>query len=145
MPPSISTRWSLTILMTIWPGVTERMTSAPIALRPDLVDELADDGQGDVGLEQGRAHLAQGRVDIGLGKRTAPPQLVEYVAQTLAQTLEHRAPVRSKTYRADARTFADQRSSPKGEPSKSARPIERAGYKACRVRSQNAWTACLTP
>ena len=84
-----------------------------------------------------------GRVDIGLGKRAAPPQLVEYVTQTLAKTLEHRAPVRSKTYRADARTFADQRSSPKGEPGKSARPIEPAGYKACRVRSQNACTSLL--
>ena len=113
-------------------------------LRPDLVDELADDRQGDVGFEQGGPHLAQGRVDIGLGQRTTPPKLVENIAQTLAKTLEHRAPVRSKTYRADARTFADQRSSPKGEPCKSARPIEPAGYKACRVRSQNAWTARLT-
>ena len=58
-------------------------------LGPHLVDELADDGQGDVGLEQGRAHLAQGGVDIGFGERTAPAQLVEYIAQTFAQTFEH--------------------------------------------------------
>ena len=64
-------------------------------LGPDLVDELADDGQGHVGFEQGGADLAQGRVDIGLGERTAPAQLVEYVAQTFAQTFEHRSQLRS--------------------------------------------------
>src|SRR6185295_6007569 len=88
-------------------------------LGADPVDELADDRQGHVGFEEGRADLAQGRVDIGLGERTAPAKLVEYVTQTFAQTLEHlarRPYVRPNTYRADARTFADQRSSPTGEP-----------------------------
>jgi hypothetical protein len=82
------------------------------------IDELADDGQGYVGFEQGSADLAQGRVDIGFGERTAPAKLVENVAQTFAETLEHafHNSVCPNENRADARTFADQRSSPKGEP-----------------------------
>ena len=84
-------------------------------LGPHLVDELADHRERDVGLEQRRAHLAQRRVDIGLGERTAPAKLVEYVAQPFAQTFEHEQ-LRPKRYRADARTLADRRSSPKGEP-----------------------------
>ena len=88
-------------------------------LGPHFVDELADDREGDVGLEQRRAHFAQGGIDIGLGQRSAPPQPVENVAQSFAQTFEHacRQPyVRPNENRADARTFADQRSSPTGEP-----------------------------
>src|SRR5262249_24094092 len=84
-------------------------------LGTDLVDELTDDGERHVGFEQRGPHFAQGFVDVSLGKRTAPPELVEYVTQTFAQTFEHRrssTPLHSKTYRADARTFADQRSSP---------------------------------
>jgi hypothetical protein len=82
------------------------------------IDELAHDGQRHVGLEQGGPDLAQGRVDVGLGERTAPAKLVEDVAQTFAETLEHAVhnSVRPNENRADARTFADQRSSPKGEP-----------------------------
>ena len=88
-PPSISTRWSWTILTTIWPGVTERMTSCADRLRPHRVDELADDRQRHVGFEQRHADLAQRGVDIGLGQRAAPAQPVEDVAQTFAQTVEH--------------------------------------------------------
>ncbi|TAJ25365.1 MAG: CPBP family intramembrane metalloprotease [Reyranella sp.] len=49
--------------------------------------------------------------------------------------------IRPNENRADARAFADQRSSPSqateaGEPCKSARPIERPGYKPWRRRSQ---------
>ena len=60
-------------------------------LGPHRIDELAHDGQRHVGFEQGGADLAQGRVDIGFGERTAPAKLVEYVAQTFAETLEHAA------------------------------------------------------
>ncbi len=83
------------------------------------IDELADDGQGYVGFEQGGADLTQGRVDIGLGERTAPTKLVEYVTRRLLRPSNISLvdlTVRPNTYRADARTFADQRSSPKGEP-----------------------------
>ena len=106
----------MTILITIWPGVTERMTSAPIALGRTSSMNWRTDGQRHVGLEQGRAHFAQRGVDIGFRERTAPAQPVEHIAQTFAQTFEHPVPhsVRPNRYRADARTFADQRSSPTG-------------------------------
>ena len=91
-----------------------------MALGRTRIDEVADDGQGHVGFEQGGANFAQGRVDIGLGERTTPPQLVEYVAQTFAQTFEHarsaKNSIRPNDNRADARTFADQRSSPLRQP-----------------------------
>ena len=88
-------------------------------LGADGVDEIADHGQGDIGLEKGGAYLAQGGVDIGLAQRTAPAQAVENVSQSFAQTLEHVCPivpvaVCPNTYRADARAFADRRSPPGG-------------------------------
>ena len=51
--PSISTSASWTILTTCWPGVTDFSTCWPTACSVDLVDELADHRQRDVGLEQG--------------------------------------------------------------------------------------------
>jgi len=48
--------------------------------------------QGNVGLEQRGAHLAQGGIDIGLGERAAPAKLAKTFAQTFAQTFEHPDP-----------------------------------------------------
>ena len=110
-------------------------------LGPHPVDELADDRQGHVGFEQGGADLAQGRIDIGLGERTAPAKLVEDVTQTFAQTLEHPARLTLRSPKHVSRRCANLRGSaelPDGGTIKSARPIERAGYKACRTRSQKA-------
>ena len=102
-------------------------------LGTDRIDEITDDRQRHVGLEQGGADLAQGRVDIGLGERTTPPQLVEYVAQTFTEAFEHpsfnsarklaKKPVRPNENRADARTFADQRNSP-SQATKAGEPVE---------------------
>ena len=46
-------------------------------LRADIVDELLDDGEGDVGLEQRHADLAQGLVDVLLGQGAATGETVE--------------------------------------------------------------------
>ena len=75
--PSVATSSSCTILTTIWPGVTDLMTSTPTARFLHLVDEGARHVERDVGLEQRAADLAQRRVDVGLRQRAAPRQAVE--------------------------------------------------------------------
>ena len=54
-----------------------------------LVDEGAHHVERDVGLEQRAAHLAQRRVDVLLGQRTAPRQAVENAAEPFRQGIEH--------------------------------------------------------
>ncbi len=44
-------------------------------------DEVLDHGQGDVGLEQRHADLAQRLGDVSLGQRAAPLQAVEHIPQ----------------------------------------------------------------
>ena len=51
-----------------------------------LVGEGAHHVERDVGLEQRAAHLAQRRVDVGLGQRAAPRQAVENAAKPFRQT-----------------------------------------------------------
>ena len=63
--PSVSTSWSCTILTTIWPGVTDLITSTPTALALHLLGEGAHHVERHVGLEQRAPHLAQRRVDVG--------------------------------------------------------------------------------
>ena len=87
--PSISTSWSLTILTTIWPGVTERTTSWPTARDTHLVGERADDIERHVGLDQRTAHLAHRLVDVGRRKRAALGQLVENAAKAFREGFEH--------------------------------------------------------
>jgi hypothetical protein len=85
-------------------------------LGADGVDEFAHDGQRHVGFEERGANFTQGRVDVGLGERTASPKLVEYVAQTFAQTFEHLTPHPPKR---KSRRCANLRGSaelPTGEP-----------------------------
>ena len=55
---------SWTILTTIWPGVTDLITSAPTARALHLVGEGAHDLERDVGLDQRAADLAHRRVDV---------------------------------------------------------------------------------
>jgi hypothetical protein len=77
-------------LTTIWPGVTDLITSWPTARRRTLGDEVLHDRQRDVGLEQRQAHLAQRLVDVALGERAAAAQPVEDLAEALTQIVEHR-------------------------------------------------------
>jgi hypothetical protein len=70
--------------MTIWPGVTERTTSWPIAFCFTLsvillhpVGERAHDVERDIGLDQRAGHLPHGFGDIGLGQRAAARELIE--------------------------------------------------------------------
>ncbi len=88
--PSVSIRTSLTILMTIWPGVTDFTTSAPTRAGAGLVDEGAHHVQRHVGFEQSAAHFAHGRVDVLFAEGAAPGQAVEYAGELFGKALEHR-------------------------------------------------------
>ena len=79
--PSISTSASLTILTTIWPGVTERITSAPRRALRHLVDEIAGDRQSDIGFEQCDANLAHRPAHVVFRQRAATAELVEDAGQ----------------------------------------------------------------
>ena len=57
----------------------------------DLVDEGARHVERDVGFEQRAAHLAQRRIDVGLGERAAPRQAIEDAAEPFGERIEHRA------------------------------------------------------
>ena len=51
--------------------------------------ELADDGQGDVGVEQGAADLADGGVDVRLGQPPLAPQVLEGRGEAVGEGGEH--------------------------------------------------------
>ncbi len=53
------------------------------------VDEGAHDVEGDVGLQQGAAHLAHGGGDVLLGEGAAAGQLVQYAGELFGEALEH--------------------------------------------------------
>ena len=91
--PSASTSASWTIFTTIWPGVTLLSTALADGAFAHLGDEILHHRQRDIGLEQRDAHLAQGRVDIGLAQRAAPRQPSEDIAQPFGQPLEHQIPM----------------------------------------------------
>ena len=50
---------SLTTLMTCWAGVRYLASSAPVHRARMRLDEVADDGEVDVGLEKGDADFAE--------------------------------------------------------------------------------------
>ena len=75
------------------------------------VDELADDREGDVGLEQGDSDLAHRRAHVGLGQRAAAAQPVEHTVEAIAQALEHSSLQRRQTKNAGGRNLAGQRAS----------------------------------
>ena len=75
--PSVAISSSCTILTTIWPGVTDLMTSTPTARFLHLVDEGARHVERDVGFEQRAPHLAQRDIDVLRRQRAAPRQAVE--------------------------------------------------------------------
>ena len=88
-PPSISTRWSWTILTTIWPGVTARSTSCADRRLAHRGDEVLDHRQRDVRLEQRHAHLAQRRARHPPRSARRAAQPVEDVAELGGQRFEH--------------------------------------------------------
>ena len=59
---------SLTILTTCCAGFSALADLGAAGPLLDRRDERLDDGQRDVGLEQGDADLAGGRVDVGVGQ-----------------------------------------------------------------------------
>ena len=52
-------------------------------LRGDALDEIARDGERDVGFQQGDANLAHGGADIVLGQRALLGEAVEDAAQAV--------------------------------------------------------------
>jgi hypothetical protein len=57
--------------------------------RLDRVCKGLDHRHGDIGFEQGHAHLAQGVSDVVLGQASAPAQRVHRLAQAFGQGVEH--------------------------------------------------------
>ncbi len=76
--PSMRTSSSLTILTTIWPGVTDLTTFCADRLGLHRVGEILDHVERHVGFEQRAAHLAHRLGDVAVGQRAAPRQLVEH-------------------------------------------------------------------
>ncbi len=83
--PSVATSWSCTILTTIWPGVTDFITSTPTACFLHAVGEGPRHVERDVGFEQRAADLAQRGVDVGFRQRAAAGQAVENAAKFFRQ------------------------------------------------------------
>ncbi len=50
----------------------------------------SDDGEVDVGVEQGLANFLQAVADVGFGEPATPAELLERVAQTALDAFEHR-------------------------------------------------------
>ena len=55
----------------------------------DVLDEVADDLDVDVGLEQGEPDLAQRLFDIALGDPALAPELFENAVEAIAQRVKH--------------------------------------------------------
>ena len=89
--PSVATSWSCTIFTTIWPGVTDFITSTPTACFLDAINERARHVERDVGLEQRAAHFAQCGVDVGFAERAAAGEAVENAAEFFRQRVEHQS------------------------------------------------------
>ena len=115
--------------MTCWPGVTERMTFSPIGAGADLVDEVLDHRQGDIGLDQGGADFAQGGVHIGFGQGAAAAELVEDATQAGLQTFKQ-IPITPSSYAVIPTGFAPGGATalPGGDPPRRAgdRKVETA-------------------
>jgi hypothetical protein len=65
----------------------QRLGADRLLLHPG--DQVAGHLEVDVGLEQRDAHLAQGRLDVGLAELAAAAQAVEDVLESIAEALEH--------------------------------------------------------
>ena len=57
--------------------------------RAHPLDESLHDGQRDVGLEQGNAHLAQRVLDVGFGEPRLAAQRFHRARETLGQVVKH--------------------------------------------------------
>ena len=53
--------------MTCWPGVRLLERAAPVHWARTAVDKTADHAELDVGLEERRADLGQGLIEVGVG------------------------------------------------------------------------------
>ena len=80
---------SRTMRVTSWAGESCCITFAPTAFSWTRSVNSRTTGQRDVGLEQGEADLAEGRVQVVLGQVPLAPQLLEDPLDPLSQPLEH--------------------------------------------------------
>ena len=60
-------------------------------LGADVLDQVADDVEVDVGLEQGDANLAQGFGDVLFGERALAAKVLEGALQFVCKVLKHRS------------------------------------------------------
>ncbi len=55
----------------------------------DPGDEILDDRQGDVGFQQGHAHLAQGILDVVFGEAGLTPEGLDDFGQARGEVVQH--------------------------------------------------------
>ena len=88
-PPRTATSSSWTILTTCCAGFSAPDTSDESARSLTVARELAHDRQGDVGLEQRGADLADGGVDVRLGQPALAAKALEGRGETVGEGGEH--------------------------------------------------------
>ena len=88
-PPMSFVSSSLTILTTCWPGLSCADDLLAERALLELLGELADDLEVDVGLEQREADLAHRRVDVVLGQRPALADVGEGLLELLGEGVKH--------------------------------------------------------
>ena len=133
--PSISTSASLTILTTIWPGVTERMTSWPTAFSVTWSTKSRATGSATSASSSATRTSRIAERTSASAQRAAPAKLVEYAAKAIAQAVEHPNLLESMK-RKTQNTPADETSSAsvsRGTPSMSC-PLRRGGPTGGEVR-----------
>ena len=80
---------SWTALMTCWPGVrlwAEGLAAQALAHR---VEERAHDAELDVGLEQRRAHVGEGLVEVGVAQPSARAKRGAQPLEAFAEGVKH--------------------------------------------------------
>ena len=85
----MSSSW--TILTICSEGERAVVTWVPRARSADVLDQVGDDGEADVGLDEGDADLAQGVGDVLVGDGALAAQGLEGTLEFVAEGLKHAA------------------------------------------------------
>ena len=89
--PSVATSWSCTIFTTIWPGVTDFITSTPTAcfFTPSVKARATSSATS--ASSSARRTSRKRSVDVGFAERAAAGEAVENAAQFFRQVVEHQS------------------------------------------------------
>ena len=83
----MSSSW--TILTICSEGERAVVTCVPRARSADVLDQVGDDGEADVGLDEGDADFAEGFGDVLVGEGALAAQGLEGTLEFVAEGLEH--------------------------------------------------------